>query len=81
MDYDMEKTAAGWKVYDIKIDGVSLITTYREAFAGKVREAGVDGLIKALSGKNRQNDARFRSHQAENSYAPGIVQSGLQDGR
>jgi phospholipid transport system substrate-binding protein len=58
MDYDMEKLAAGWKVYDIKIDGVSLITTYRETFAGKVRESGVDGLIKSLSDKNRQSDAR-----------------------
>ena len=51
MDYDMEKTAAGWKVYDIKIDGISLITTYRETFADKVREGGVDGLIKSLVGQ------------------------------
>ena len=63
MDYDMEKLAAGWKVYDIKIDGISLVTTYRETFAGKVREGGVDGLIKPLADKNRQGDARFRSHQ------------------
>jgi len=61
MDYDMENTGVGWKVYDVKIDGISLITTYRETFAGKVREAGVDGLIKSLSDKNRQGDARFRS--------------------
>jgi len=53
----MEKTAAGWKVYDIKIDNVSLITTYRETFAGKVRDGGVDGLIKSLSEKNRRSDA------------------------
>lgn len=64
MDYDMEKLAAGWRVYDIKVDGVSLITTYRETFAGKVREVGVDGLIKSLSDKNRQGDGRFRSHQS-----------------
>ncbi len=38
MDYDMEKLEAGWKVYDIKMDGMSLITAYRETFAGKVRE-------------------------------------------
>jgi len=81
MDYDMEKTAAGWKVYDIKIDGVSLITTYRETFAGKVREGGVDGLIKSLSDKNRQGDARFRSHQTENFYFPAIVQIVFQGGR
>jgi phospholipid transport system substrate-binding protein len=80
MDYDMEKIAAGWKVYDIKIDGVSLITTYRETFAGKVREGGVDGLIKSLSDKNRQGDARFRSHQTENFYVLVIVQSVLQGG-
>ena len=48
MDYDMEKTATGWKVFDIKIDGVSLIKTYQESFAGKIRDGGVDALIKAL---------------------------------
>ncbi len=64
MDYDMEKIAAGWKVYDIKIDGVSLITTYRETFAGKVRESGVDGLIKSLSDKNRHADSGLRSYDA-----------------
>ena len=61
MDYDMEKTTAGWKVYDVKIEGVSLITTYRETFAGIVRGGGVEGLIKSLSEKNRQGDDRFRS--------------------
>ncbi len=59
IDYEMEKTAAGWKVYDVKVGGVSLITTYRETFASEVRERGVDGLIKALAAKNRQGDARF----------------------
>ena len=81
VDYDMEKIAAGWKVYDIRIDGVSLITTYRETFAGKVRKGGVDGLINSLSDKNRQGDARFRSHQTENSYVPVIVRIVLQGGR
>ena len=81
LDYDMEKTAAGWKVYDIKIDGVSLILTYCETFAGKVREGGVDGLIKSLADKNRQRDARFRSHQTENLHVLVIVRSVLQGGR
>ncbi|OGA22275.1 MAG: hypothetical protein A3I02_04470 [Betaproteobacteria bacterium RIFCSPLOWO2_02_FULL_67_26] len=53
IDYDMEKTPAGWKVYDIKIAGVSLVTTYRETFAGKVRDGGIEGLIKSLWDKNR----------------------------
>ena len=80
MDYDMEKLAAGWKVYDIKIDGVSLITTYRETFAGEIREGGVDRLIKSLSDKNRHGDARIRSHQTENFYFRAFVQSVLQGG-
>jgi len=54
IDYDMEKTPAGWKVYDIKIAGVSLVTTYRGTFASKVRDGGIEGLIKSLSDKNRQ---------------------------
>jgi phospholipid transport system substrate-binding protein len=54
IDYDMEKTPAGWKVYDVKIAGVSLVTTYRDTFAGKVRDSGIQGLIKSLSDKNRQ---------------------------
>lgn len=51
--YDMEKTPAGWKVYDVKVSGVSLITNYREDFAAQVRESGIDGLIKTLVSKNR----------------------------
>jgi phospholipid transport system substrate-binding protein len=60
MDYDMEKTPAGWKVYDIKVAGISLVTTYRNSFSEKIRDDGVDGLIKALEEKNRQGDARSR---------------------
>lgn len=55
MDYDMTKTAAGWKVCDLKVEGVSLITTYRETFAGIVRERGIDGLVKSLADKNRRS--------------------------
>jgi phospholipid transport system substrate-binding protein len=58
IDYDMENTAAGWKVYDVKVAGVSLVITYREAFAAAVRDAGIDGLIKSLSDKNRQYGLR-----------------------
>jgi phospholipid transport system substrate-binding protein len=61
MDYDMEKTTAGWKVYDIKVAGISLVTTYRESFSEKIREQGVDGLIKALKDKNRQGDSSSRA--------------------
>jgi phospholipid transport system substrate-binding protein len=54
IDYEMEKTPDGWKVYDVKVGGVSLVTTYRDTFASEVRDHGVDGLIKSLVEKNRQ---------------------------
>jgi phospholipid transport system substrate-binding protein len=53
IDYSMEKTAAGWKVYDVMVGGVSLVANYRTEFNSTVRESGVDGLIKNLSTKNR----------------------------
>ena len=58
IDYEMEKTASGWKVYDVKISGASLAATYRDTFAEEVRNHGIEGLIDSLSNKNRQNDAR-----------------------
>lgn len=54
LDYSMEKSTGSWKVYDVAIGGVSLVTTYRETFTQEVRANGVDGLIKSLSDKNRQ---------------------------
>jgi phospholipid transport system substrate-binding protein len=80
MDYALAKEATGWKVYDIKIDGISLITTYRETFADKVREGGVDGLIKSLVDKNRHGEAHGQINHTENRYFPGIVRSLLQGG-
>ena len=53
LDYFLEKLAAGWKVYDIEVDGISLVINYRESFATEVRNGGIDGLIKTLQGKNR----------------------------
>jgi phospholipid transport system substrate-binding protein len=53
IDYSMEKTAAGWKVYDVMVGGVSLVANYRTEFANVVRGSGIDGLIKDLSAKNR----------------------------
>lgn len=54
IDYEMEKTPNGWKVYDVKVGGVSLVTTYRDTFASEIRERGIDGLIKSLAAKNRE---------------------------
>lgn len=64
IDYDMEKTAAGWKVYDIKVAGISLITTYRSTFTQLIRDGGVDGLIKSLSAKNRQAESGSRPQES-----------------
>ena len=52
IDYSMEKTPAGWKVYDVIVGGVSLVTNYRDEFTQQVREGGIDGLIKTLEAKN-----------------------------
>jgi phospholipid transport system substrate-binding protein len=54
IDYDLAKTGSGWKVFDVTIAGVSLAATYRTTFAEEVRNHGIEGLISALSSKNRQ---------------------------
>jgi phospholipid transport system substrate-binding protein len=53
IDYAMEKADSGWKVYDVVIDGVSLVTTYRGSFNEQVQRGGIDGLLKTLSDRNR----------------------------
>jgi len=52
LDYSMRKTDAGWKIYDIVVEGVSLVLTYRSEFDAVVKQQGIDGLIKALASKN-----------------------------
>lgn len=53
IDYSMEKTANGWKAYDVIVGGVSLVTNYREEFNNVIRDSGVDGLLKTLAAKNK----------------------------
>jgi phospholipid transport system substrate-binding protein len=52
IDYSMERTATGWKVYDVMVGGVSLVANYRTEFNNTVRESGIEGLIKNLQAKN-----------------------------
>jgi phospholipid transport system substrate-binding protein len=52
IDYSMEKTGSGWKVYDVMVGGVSLVANYRTEFSNTVRNSGIDGLIKNLQAKN-----------------------------
>ncbi len=53
VDYHLEKTESGWKVYNIKIEGISLVENYRNTFNTEIQKNGVDGLIKSLTDKNR----------------------------
>jgi phospholipid transport system substrate-binding protein len=58
VDYSMFKIPpGGWKVYDVTVDGVSLVTTYRGTFAERVREGGVDGLVRYLTDVNLGRNA------------------------
>lgn len=57
IDYSMEKTSKGWKVYDVMVGGVSLVANYRTEFNTMVREVGIDGLIKNMHAKNRSPEA------------------------
>jgi phospholipid transport system substrate-binding protein len=57
IDYAMEKTDSGWKVYDVVIDGASLVTTYRSTFNDQIQKGGIDGLVKTLQDRNRSPEA------------------------
>jgi len=57
IDYSLEKVDRGWKVYDISVAGVSLVTNYRGSFAQEISASGIDGLIKSLHTKNQGGDA------------------------
>ena len=52
IDFQMHKTDKGWKVFDITVEGVSLVITYRSEFDAVVKQEGIDGLIKRLAQKN-----------------------------
>ncbi|MBI4756499.1 MAG: ABC transporter substrate-binding protein [Betaproteobacteria bacterium] len=56
IDYSLEKNSEEWKVYDVVVGGVSLVTNYRETFATEIRNGGIEGLLKALKGKNQRGE-------------------------
>ncbi|RPI47802.1 MAG: ABC transporter substrate-binding protein [Betaproteobacteria bacterium] len=58
MDYRMEKTPQGWKVFDVTVEGVSIVTTYRSSFATEVSKGGIDGLIKTIADQNARLERR-----------------------
>ena len=56
LDYSVEKLGNDWKIYDVVVAGVSLVTNYRDTFNQEVRANGIDGLIQLLINKNKQLD-------------------------
>ncbi len=70
VNFLMHRSRKGWRVYDLAIDGVSLIATYRSSFAGQIRQSGLDALIARLAEKN----ARLGASEAD--PAPASAQAG-----
>ncbi len=56
MDYYLEKLSSGWKVYDMEVGGVSLVTNYRSSFSQEIQANGIDGLIRSLQAKNKSTE-------------------------
>jgi len=61
LDYRMEKTASGWKIYDFNVLGVWMVETYRTQFAQEISARGIDGLIAALAQRNKSGSAEKKS--------------------
>ncbi len=70
IDYAMYKTAFGWKVYDVTIDGVSLVINYRSSFASTIRRSGIDGLIAQLQAKSTSPTASPQSSKTKPGAKP-----------
>jgi phospholipid transport system substrate-binding protein len=64
INYSMEKTSNGWKVYDITVGGISLVINYRGSFNSQIRRGGIEGLLKTLADKNRMLDAKDKKKSA-----------------
>jgi phospholipid transport system substrate-binding protein len=65
IDYSLVKKEDGWKVYDVVIEGVSLVTNYRGQFSAEVRQSGMDGLIQRLADKNKQPSSSAASDRKQ----------------
>ncbi|MBE2294264.1 MAG: ABC transporter substrate-binding protein [Phycisphaerales bacterium] len=58
INYSMHLGSNGWKVYDVTVDGISLVTSYRDTFASQIRSSGMDALIADIQRRNAQNSSR-----------------------
>ncbi len=69
LDYHLEKTANGWKVYDMNIMGVWLVEAYRNQFANQISQNGVEGLVKFLQDRNKQLAAVKPTNQRPHRFS------------
>lgn len=58
VEYLMHKIPAGWKVFNITVEGVSLVENYRSTFNDQIRKNGIDGLIKTLAERNKEAESK-----------------------
>ena len=65
VNYEMKRKADGWKAFDIYIEGVSMVMSYRGTFTSQIQESGIDGLIKTLSDKNLASATSVRKAEAK----------------
>lgn len=65
IDFGMGRSGSAWKVYDVLVDGVSLVTTYRSSFNDQIQKSGIEGLIKTLADRNRASEASRGAARAE----------------
>lgn len=63
LDYSLEKADGSWKVYDVVVAGISLVTNYRDQFNQEVRNGGIDGLIAAIAAKNRSLESSAKAEK------------------
>jgi phospholipid transport system substrate-binding protein len=74
LDYSLSLVDGGagkeWKVYDVIVGDVSLVTNYRDTFAQEVRKGGIDGLIQSLVEKNRALEKKFAANPSSASPKP-----------
>lgn len=54
IDFRVTRTPDGWKVYDVVVENLSLVTNYRSSFQSEISRSGIDGLIKAIEEKNQK---------------------------
>lgn len=56
IDYRMSNASGGWKVYDVVVENLSLVTNYRSSFQSEIARSGIDGLIKTIEAKNQRQE-------------------------